>query len=162
MQQFCCKSGTSSQRMEHSLQVSPLSAHPVDVGQRSEAAILAAFIEKGFEVLLPWGTNHRYDMVLDLGDRFLRVQCKTGHLKNGTVEFSARSVRTNTREVLVRDYIGEIDYFAVYCPATRDVYMVPCDARTRTYVTLRLEPAANSQNKRIRWAADYLLEGFAP
>ena len=58
-----------------------LSNHPVDVGERSEAAILAAFVERGFEVLLPWGTNHRYDMVLDLGERVLRVQCKTGRLR---------------------------------------------------------------------------------
>jgi PD-(D/E)XK nuclease superfamily protein len=65
----------------HHRRMPPLSTHPVDVGQRSEAAILAAFVERGFEVLLPWGTNHRYDMVLDLGDRFLRVQCKTGRLR---------------------------------------------------------------------------------
>lgn len=35
------------------------SNHPVDVGQRSETAILAAFIERGFLVWLPWGVNHR-------------------------------------------------------------------------------------------------------
>jgi hypothetical protein len=28
-------------------------------------------------VLLPHGVNHRYDLVLDQGDEFLRVQCKT-------------------------------------------------------------------------------------
>jgi PD-(D/E)XK endonuclease len=138
------------------------STHPVDVGQRSEALILAAFVERGFEVLLPWGTNHRYDMVLDLGDRFLRIQCKTGRLKNGAVEFSARSIRSNTITTLMRDYVGAIDYFAVYCPANRGVYVVPCDETTLTYVTLRVEPATNNQSKRIRWAADYELARFEP
>jgi hypothetical protein len=138
------------------------SGHPVEVGERSEAVILAAFVERGFEVLLPWGTNHRYDMVLDLGDRFLRVQCKTGRIKNGAVLFSARSVRCNTKRNLTREYVGEIDYFAVYCPANGGVYLVACDETTRTEVMLRIEPAANNQSKRIRWAADYHLARFAP
>jgi hypothetical protein len=69
----------------------PPSNYPVDVGQRSEAAILAAFIERGFEVLMPWGTNHRCDVVLDLGDRFLRVQCKTGRLRNGAPTSNGQS-----------------------------------------------------------------------
>jgi hypothetical protein len=138
------------------------SAHPVDIGQRSEAAILAAFIERGFEVLLPWGTNHRYDMVLDLGDRFLRIQCKTGRLKNGAVEFSARSIRSNTITTLMRSYVGEIDYFAVYCPANRGIYVVPCDETTRNNVYLRIDAATNNQHKRIRWAAGYELARFEP
>jgi hypothetical protein len=135
----------------------------VDVGQRSEAAILAAFIERGFEVLMPWGTNHRYDMVLDLGDRFLRVQCKTGRLKRGAVEFNAHSVRVNTNANFTRDYVGEIDYFAVYCSATSNVYMVACDSATPTsVVALRIDAPRNGQLRRVRWAADHEIERFEP
>ena len=137
-------------------------SHPVDVRHRSETAILAALVEHGFDVLLPWGINRRYDMVLDLGDRFLRVQCKTGRLKNGVVEFSARSIRSTTITTLMRNYVGEIDYFAVYCPANRGVYVVPCDQTTLSNVYLRLEPATNIPTKRIRWAADYELARFEP
>ena len=139
-----------------------LSNHPVDVGQRSETAILAAFVERGFPILLPWGVNRRADMVLDFGDRVLRIQCKTGRLRNGAVIFSAQSVRANMNGVFTRNYIGEIDIFAVYCPETRDVYMVPCDETTRGHTTLRLRPTANRQEKGIRWAADYALERFNP
>src|SRR5215211_9185457 len=88
-----------------------LSNHPV-VGQRSEAAIMAAFIARGFAVLIPWGTNQRYDIVLDVCDRFLRVQCKTGRLRNGAIEFRLQSVRCNTKQIVIRNYIGEIEYFA--------------------------------------------------
>ena len=31
-------------------------------------------------VLLPFGNGRRYDMVVDTGNRFLRIQCKTGRL----------------------------------------------------------------------------------
>jgi PD-(D/E)XK endonuclease len=37
------------------------SAHPVDVGLRTEAAILAELVRRGYEVLVPFGTNQRYD-----------------------------------------------------------------------------------------------------
>jgi hypothetical protein len=91
-----------------------------------------------------------------------RIQCKTGRLRNGAVQFSAQSVRCNTKQIITRNYIGDVDYLAVYCPDTRGVYIVPCDETTRTEVTLRLQAAANQRNKRIRWAADYSLERFDP
>ena len=82
------------------------SSHPVDVGQRSEAAVLAAFVKHGYRVLTPFGVNHRYDFALDTGDRFLRVQCKTGRLKNGAVCFAALSTRVNTQSTYRRTYAG--------------------------------------------------------
>ena len=62
----------------------------------------------------------------------------------------------------MRTYVGEIDYFAVYCPANRGTYVVPCDDTTRTDVMLRVEPTANNQSKGIRWADDYVLSRFTP
>jgi PD-(D/E)XK nuclease superfamily protein len=74
-----------------------LSDHPVDVGQRTEAIVLAELVRRGYRVLTPFGTNQRYDLAIDLGDRFLRAQCKTGRLRRGTIIFHPRSVRSNTR-----------------------------------------------------------------
>jgi PD-(D/E)XK endonuclease len=139
-----------------------LSDHPVDVGQRSEAAILAAFVDRGFLVWLPWGTNHRADMLLEGTGGLLRIQCKTGRLRRGRILFRPQSVRCNTKQIVTRSYLGEVEYFAVYCPETRGVYMVPCDETTRSHVTLRVQPAANHQSKGIRWAGDYALERFTP
>jgi hypothetical protein len=101
-------------------------------------------------------------MVLDLGDRFLRVQCKTGRLKRGVIEFSAKSVHCNTKEILTRRDNGEVEYFAVYCPETRGVYVVPCGDATPANFTLRVAPASNGQVKHVRWAADYELARFEP
>jgi hypothetical protein len=148
--------------MRHAGRVPALSTHPVDVGERSEAVILAAFVERGFLVLLPWGNNQRYDMVLDLGDHVLRVQCKTGRLKNGAIGFSARSVRCNTKQILTRSYHGEIDYFAVYCPETRGIYLVACDDETPQHFSLRVSPPTNGQHKHVRWAAEHELSRWRP
>ena len=55
-----------------------------------------------------------------------------------------------------RDYIGQIDEFAVYCPATEGVYLIPIeDVLARTGAYLRVDPPLNGQRKHIRWAKDY-------
>jgi PD-(D/E)XK endonuclease len=46
-------------------------------GDITEAVVLAEFLRAGFPVLLPFGDNRRYDLVVEAGGRFLRVQCKT-------------------------------------------------------------------------------------
>jgi PD-(D/E)XK endonuclease len=43
-------------------------------------------------VLLPFGVNQRYDLVLDLDGHLVKAQCKTGRLRKGVVSFSTRSV----------------------------------------------------------------------
>ena len=45
-------------------------------GAIAETAIAHAAIELGIQVLKPW-VEDRYDLVFDLPDRFVRVQCKT-------------------------------------------------------------------------------------
>jgi hypothetical protein len=52
-----------------------LSTHPVDVGIRSEGGILGELSRRGYDVFSPFSYNHRYDFVIDLGDRFLKAQC---------------------------------------------------------------------------------------
>ena len=61
------------------------SVHPVDVGDRTEAIVIAALVRRGYRVLRPLSSNERYDLVLDLDGEFLRVQCKTGRLRNGAI-----------------------------------------------------------------------------
>jgi hypothetical protein len=140
----------------------PPSNHPVDVGQRSETAVVLELSRRGYHVLLPHGVNHRYDLVLDQGDEFLRVQCKTGRLRAGRIVFSTKSVRSNTKEILTRSYEGEIDYFAVYCPETESVYMVPSAGIARGYCALRVDPCANGQVKHVNWASEHELPGLGP
>jgi PD-(D/E)XK endonuclease len=135
-----------------------LSRHPVDVGERSEAIIFAELVKRGHQVLIPHGTNHRYDIVIDVGDRFLRAQCKTGRLRRGVIEFATRSTRANTRGVVHTPYnADQIDLFLVYCPDTDRIYAVGVEEVGSTGGFLRVDPAANGQAKRVRWAADHEL-----
>lgn len=134
-----------------------LTDHPVDVGQRSEAAILAQLVRRGHRILLPFGVNQRYDLVLECDEKFLKVQCKTGRLRGGAIRFSAQSVQSNTAATRTRHYLGEVDLFAVYCPDNDSVYIIPADEVPPTGMYLRVEKPRNEQRKRVRWAEEYAL-----
>ena len=81
-------------------------------------AVMLALRELGYAVSVPFGENTRYDLVLDDGERLLRVQCKTGRLTKGCVEFRTSSSYAHhpNPKPTQRHYRGQIDCFAVYCP----------------------------------------------
>ena len=100
----------------------------------------------------------RYDLVMDDGQSLRKVQCKTGRLRAGAVIWSMCSNyghHMNPR-VVRRAYHGEVDFFAVYCPETGGVYLMPIDdLPMRNRGDLRVDPAKNNQRKRIRFANRY-------
>lgn len=119
---------------------------------------MLALEDAGYAVFAPYGENTRTDLVIDDGSRLARVQCKTGRLQSGAVRFRACSSYAHhpNPKILKRDYLGEIDYFGVYCPETLGVYLVPIDcAQVRRECALRIDPSRNGQTQRIRMAADY-------
>jgi hypothetical protein len=132
--------------------------HPKAKGDRSVLAVMLALHELGLPFLVPLGENTRYDLALDLGSELARVQCKTGRLRDGAVLFAACSCYGHHRnpQTARRDYEGQVDYFAVYCPQTLGVYLIPISAvPNRVSVALRVTPPRNNQRRFIRFAADY-------
>lgn len=131
------------------------------IGERSEAIILAKLLEVGYGVLTPFGDNLRYDLVIEDADgQFWRVQCKTGWMdeEKSVIKFATASSYNHTmRNKGWKDYRGQCEYFAVYCPETRGVYLVPVDLVGRMQATLRLVPTVNKQEKGVRWAEEYEL-----
>ncbi len=133
------------------------------VGERSELIIACKLAEAGYGVLKPLSDNLRYDLVIeDPAGKLLKVQCKTGWLKNNGdyIEFATSSSYYHTRAGRTshgrKDYCGQVDYFAVYSPDIKKVYLVPIgDAKTRSSAMLRIEPPKNNQVRNVRWAKDY-------
>jgi hypothetical protein len=110
-------------------------------------------------LVAPYGENRRYDCVLDLGDRFVRVQAKTARLSpDGGALIAATASCTGHGAVRRRlTYHGQADSFALYSPDTGQVYMVPVSDAPGTAIQLRLHPTKNGQTVGVRWAADYEL-----
>jgi hypothetical protein len=134
-----------------------LTSHPVDVGHRTEGAILSELVRRGYRVLLPFGVNQRYDLVIECEGHFLKAQCKTGRLRDGVVQFNPQSVQSNTRRTRIRSYAGEVDLFLVYCTENRKVYVIPAEEVPNCCMHLRVDPVLNGQSKRVRWATEYEL-----
>src|SRR3989442_15469669 len=62
--------------------------NPTSKGKRTEAAILHALVQLGMSVLISWN-EERYDLVVEEGNRFVRIQCKTGILRVGCIGFKS-------------------------------------------------------------------------
>jgi hypothetical protein len=132
--------------------------HPKAVGDRSTLAIMLALREAGYAMYAPFGENTRCDLVIEDRAQLARVQCKTGRLRKGAVRFAVCSCYGHHRRPREsrRDYHGQVDFFAVYCPETAAVYLVPIsDLPITTQGALRVEPPRNRQRKLIRYAAHY-------
>lgn len=132
--------------------------HPKAIGDRTTLAVMLALQEAGYALLVPFGENTRYDLVIDDGERLARVQCKTGRLRQGAIRFAVCSCYGHHQRPgnARRDYHGQVDYFAVHCPETSCVYLVPIDELpVRTQAALRVEFPKNGQSAKVRFAVDF-------
>jgi hypothetical protein len=132
--------------------------HPKAIGDRTTLAVMLGLQGAGYAILIPFGENLRYDLAVDDGGAFSRVQCKTGRLRDGVIRFKtcssyAHHPNPKTRQ---RHYLGQIDYFGVHCPETGGIYLIPItDAPARASCALRVAPTRNNQVRRIRSASAY-------
>lgn len=108
------------------------------IGDETEARIIATLIGEGYTVSIPFGDNDKYDLVVDTGDRLLRNQCKTGWIEDEVVRFKTASKTTTNGNVTMDGYDGEIDAFAVRCKDTDELYWVPIEDAGSKSTYLRL------------------------
>ena len=130
------------------------------IGDISEAAIIARFLQLGYVVLTVYGGNQRYDLVIeDAEGQFWRVQCKTGRIDAGgtAIRFNTAIRNVTGKNKQSRNYRGQCDYFAVYNEKLNKVYLVPVDQVGTTSAALRLTTPKNNQEKNTLWAKDYEL-----
>lgn len=132
--------------------------HTTAIGDLSVAMLTARFLQLGYMVLKPITELSRYDLVIDRGSGFERVQCKTGRSKGGTIRFNAASSQWHHRKGVGRlSYTGQVELFGIYHPQTGQCFLVPVDQVGGTEGVLRLEPTKNGQAKGTRLAADFLI-----
>lgn len=129
-------------------------------GEITESVILARLVQLGYECLIPWGHDHRYDIAIDDDGKLVRIQCKTAHYieERGCLEFNTAITyaRVGGKPHIRKGYQGQADYFGVYAPETGKVYLVPVDdVPIGSKGLLRLHATKNNQQKGVKWAQDY-------
>jgi PD-(D/E)XK nuclease superfamily protein len=125
-------------------------------GAVTEAAIVKAAIELGIGVFRPL-MDERYDLILDLRPRLLRVQCKTAVVKGEIIIVRCYSTRRSAAGLVKKTYTGEeVDAVASYAAELDRCFLIPI-ARIdrRTGLQLRLGPTRNNQINGINWASDF-------
>lgn len=120
-----------------------------------------ACYELGYSVSIPYGENSRYDFILDLDGKLLKIQVKTSRLKkniknpNDAIIFACRSSNTNASGNSYHRYNKQqIDYFATYW--NNQCYLVPVE-ECSVEKTLWFNPPANGQKNMISMAENYEL-----
>jgi len=128
-------------------------------GAVAEAEIAAAFIRLDLVVLWPMCAVGRYDLVVDMGARLLRVQCKWASRQGSVLTTRCATSRHTPAGYLKSTYSAEeIDAIAAYARETDSCYLIPIqEVAGHKTISLRLTATRNNQAERVRWARDYEL-----
>jgi hypothetical protein len=132
-------------------------------GNAAELAIAAEAVRLGLEVWHPLTEHGRCDLVLGIGGRLYRVQCKWGR-RRGDVVFVSLTTSRRSRQGYVRTRYtaNEVDAIGVYCDELRTCYLIPIEvAEGKAALSLRLAPARNGQRAALNWAEQYRLGAVA-
>lgn len=129
------------------------------VGDVNELKCILAFEERGYYTSIPFSGSCRYDVVVDINGKLIRIQCKSSHYykqDKSSIEFNTTRSTTNTQKTVRYQYTKkEIDYF--YTHFNNYDFLVPVEEAS-TGKILRLKPPKNNQWEQINIAADYLLD----
>ena len=91
-------------------------------GEWVELRFMATAAERGFCVLKPWGDTHPYDVGIDHGPNFLRVQVKSTSCRTGTGYFC----QFKPHYLKKQDYtLAQLDLFAAYVIPVEAWYIIP-------------------------------------
>lgn len=104
-------------------------------GDLAEIKIAAELKRLGWDVLLPFGDGHRYDLVAERDDEYKKLQVKHGTITRDSVEFRCYCSGEDGNKSYTAD---EIDGFAVYSSVNDDCYWVDIHEANETKMALNL------------------------
>ncbi|SDK44911.1 group I intron-associated PD-(D/E)XK endonuclease [Natronorubrum texcoconense] len=132
---------------------------PQKRGQATEAIVRAAFAVCDVPVLVPAADDEPYDLVVEVGGRFHRIQCKTAYRKTaGTVAFETVCTRQRRERYDRRGADGRAEYFAVYDPINDNRYLIPVSDAASGTMEIRFRAPKNGQRDGLNWAEEYLFD----
>jgi hypothetical protein len=132
-------------------------------GNVAEMEIMLAAVKAGIPVYKPVAEHGRADLVLEIGDRPYRVQCKWARLANdgAVVIVNLQTNRLTPAGYVRTSYAAhEVDLVAAYSGELDRCYLLPQALFVgRRAVRLRLRAARNGQRGCINLAERYEFEG---
>jgi prevent-host-death family protein len=140
-----------------------LEHNPNHKGNVAELAIAKEAAELGLSVFAPLTEHERYDLILGVAGRLLRVQCKWANRKGDVVPVHLASSRRGPNGYIRRNYSpAEIDAIGIYCGDLDRCFLVPIEVVAGQWaMQLRLAPPRNGQRAALHFADDYDLGAVA-
>lgn len=113
------------------------------------------FTNLGFVVSKPITTDSRYDYIVDINGKLLRIQCKTGNAYDEEeTAFSFQCCSSNWNTKSLHSYSKEeIDYY--YIVFKDKSYLFPVELGNKKTKILRLSTKNKGNQCTITWAKDY-------
>jgi hypothetical protein len=121
-------------------------------GDIAELAVAKRLMLEGWQILFPYGEDHRYDLVVEKDGKFIKIQVKYITPKNGAIDINCQS--SNNWSVLVYNP-SEIDVIAAYNSTDEEIYFLPASKMHHRSFKLRLEDAKNNQKSKINLAKNF-------
>ena len=130
------------------------------IGDIGVANMVALCLEKNIPVYLPFSDNEKADLIILLDNIPKKVQVKTALKDNGDVVYfntcSSTSAIYKRKSVAHKYTAEEVDYYALYNIARKEMYLVPFEECGGRGIQLRYTETKNNQKAGIKWARDYL------
>ncbi len=125
-------------------------------GEWAELLFMARATEEGLRVSKPWGDSSRYDVTVEYGGRFRRVQVKSTMCERRKGSYSL-NVMGPRRQPYAR---ADLDFLAVYLVPIAAWYIIPFAkmlVRNRTLCSLHFTVGSKREKYRAYREAWHLL-----
>lgn len=131
-----------------------------ETGNIGETMALSEFARRRIPVLIPFGQNVPYDLVIQINNKFYKIQCKTTGKVVDQDKMIFSICRTNGFTGVHSQYSKEeIDFFFLHCIENGYCGIVPIDqVKSKREFTLRLRAPKNKQFKNIKMANNFLID----
>ncbi|MDD3374349.1 MAG: group I intron-associated PD-(D/E)XK endonuclease [Candidatus Omnitrophica bacterium] len=96
----------------------------------AESAVILKLLEKGFNVLKPFGDRLAYDLAIDQEGRLIRIQVKSAwYSKDKKMHLvDARRTKTNRRKMIRKKYSNQdFDFAIIYLSDKQVFYIMPVE-----------------------------------
>lgn len=130
-----------------------------DVGNITCLKVMARFLEKGYNVLTPFGDNTKYDFVAEKDGKFLRVQCKTARKVKSynSITFNLYVVASNYLGSRKKYYTKEdIDSFATVWEDKVCILPIENIGERKTFTLSLNSKKEAKQIKNVNFLEDYI------
>lgn len=130
-------------------------------GDATEAFVIAELLKREISIAIPPTDNERFDLLAGTNENnYYRIQIKTGWVADGIIHFQGVSSHTNSQGNIYKPYDDDVDYFIVYVPSIKELYLIKED-EFDTRITIRLE-TPDVVHRDMNWAEDFEFDNNWP